>query len=205
MPVTWSFSEVPIDEGFERLLRDVSSLLLYGPAEDGAPRRLLAVHTFRHSTDQVDSYTRVGEEGKRVRAVRLLAHRPEADDLEYLALLLSDDEDPVVRRLAVSGLAQLRDEEAREALQEALWDDDSVVRSRAILGLGRTWGGAVVEQLGDVLFDDPDPSVRRQAALQLGQIQSEEAYEALSTARFDPDDSVRQAIFAGLSRLAKIR
>ncbi len=41
----------------------------------------------------------------------------------------------------------------------------------------------------------------RQAALRLGRIFSEEAYQVLDAARFDTDFSVRRAVLAGLARL----
>ncbi len=31
MPVTWSFADVPVEEGVQRLLHDISSVIIYGP------------------------------------------------------------------------------------------------------------------------------------------------------------------------------
>ena len=75
------------------------------------------------------------------------------------------------------------------------------MRRRAIQGLGKTWGKEAVEPLSVALAEDPEPSVRRQAAARLGQIFSEAAYRVLDAARFDTDFSVRRAVLAGLARL----
>jgi HEAT repeat protein len=47
-------------------------------------------------------------------------------------------------------------------------------------------------------MDDPDPTVRRTAALALGRISNEDAQAVLDRARFDSDESVRQAAKFGL-------
>ncbi len=102
------------------------------------------------------------------------------------------------------GLGKLRVPEAKAALMKSLSDEDSLVRRRAIQGLGKTWGKEAVEPLSVALVEDAEPSVRRQAALRLGRIFSEVAYQVLDAARFDTDFSVRRAVLAGLARLEKM-
>ncbi len=80
-------------------------------------------------------------------------------------------------------------------------DEDTQVRRRAIQGFENAWGHEAVKPLSSALAGDPDPSVRRQAALRLGRIFSEAAYQALDAAPFDNDVSVRRAVQAGLARL----
>jgi hypothetical protein len=227
-PVTWSFANVPVDRGIQRLLRNISSVMLYAPSDAGKTGHLVAIHTLRRKTDRANDSTRVArtfppppihqttdaegsqprptvnlddDRGDRLRAVRRLIRKPNAASVKDLALLLSQDEDPVIRRIAASGLGKLRVPEVRAALREALSDEDSLVRRRAIQGLGKAWGHEAVEPLSEALVGDPEPSNRRQAALRLGRIFSEEAYQVLDAARFDTDFSVRQAVLAGLARL----
>ncbi len=227
-PVTWSFVGVPVNQGIQRLLGNISSVLIYAPSDDGEMGRLVAIHTLRRKADRADDSMRVARtiptpptpqtpnaEGSqprptvsldddredRLRAVRRLIRKPNAASVKDLTLLLAQDEDPVIRRIAASGLGRLRIPAARAALREALSDEDSLVRRRAIQGLGKAWGHEAVESLSDALVGDPEPSVRRQAALKLGRIFSEEAYQVLDAARFDSDFSVRRAVLAGLARL----
>jgi HEAT repeat protein len=88
--------------------------------------------------------------------------------------------------------------EAKEGPVSALSDDNSLVRMRAVQGLGRLWGAEAVESLTPIVMDDPDPTVRRTAALALGRISNEDAQAVLDRARFDSDESVRQAAKFGL-------
>ena len=232
-PVTWSFSGVPPDKGVRRLLRNVSSVMVYAPSEDGGTGRLISIRTLRRKADPADDSMSVartiptppphqtasvaesqpqpgailarvkwdGDRENRLQAVRQLIRKPNATSAEVLAVLLSQDEDSVIRRIAAIGLGKLRVPEAKEALIAALSDEDSLVRRRALQGLAKTWRNQAVEPLSTVLIEDPEPNVRRQAALRLGRIYSEEAYRSLDAARFDTDISVRRAVMAGLARL----
>ncbi len=51
-----------------------------------------------------------------------------------------------------------------------------------------------------MLMEDPDPAVRRQAALSLGRMSGEGAPDALQAAQADPDYAVRQAVVFALNR-----
>jgi HEAT repeat protein len=50
-------------------------------------------------------------------------------------------------------------------------------------------------------MEDPDPTVRRQAALSLGRMSAVEALDALQAAQADPDYAVRQAVGFARTRL----
>jgi hypothetical protein len=231
IPVTWSFADVPVDEGVQRLLHNISSVMVYGRIQNGEPAPLARVTTLRRNvnlaaghlqiersirTPQTQQVAKVEEpqhkptvslddsREDRLRAVRRLIRNPNARRVADLALLVSQDDDAVIRRIAAIGLGKLRTPEAMAALREALSDEDSLVRRRAIQGLGETWGKAAIEPLSIALIEDPEPSVRRQAALRLGQIHSEAAYQVLDAARFDRSLSVRRVVMAGLARLDKM-
>ena len=45
-PVSWRFSDVPLDAAVRRMLRNVSSVMLYGPSDEPGIERLAEVRTF---------------------------------------------------------------------------------------------------------------------------------------------------------------
>ena len=221
-PVSWSFTDVPLDKALRRLLQNTNSVLIHGPSRDGGARRLVAVHAFSRiavpgpGAARVARTIRTGkgelagrpplsdpddERRDRLRAVRKLAKLPHAKAAKDLALFLSEDEDPVVRRVAAIGLGKVGGEPALARLTAALDDEDEWVRRRAIQGLGRIGSDSAARALGETLTGDPDTAIRRAAARTLGRMRSEEALGALEAARSDPDFSVRQAVAAALARL----
>ncbi len=221
-PVSWSFTDVPLDKALRRLLQNTNWVLIHGPARDGGTGRLVAVHAWPGHGAAAESAARVAktirtgngelagrpplvspddDRSDRLRAVRKLASQPHAGAAKVLALVLSEDEDAVVRRVAAIGLGKLAGGPVLAALAAALDDEDKWVRRRAIQGLRRIGGEEAARAVGETLAGDPDPEVRRAAARTLGRMRSEEALGALDAARFDPDFSVRQAVLAGLARL----
>ena len=231
IPVTWSFANVPVDEGVQRLLHNVSSVMTYARFQNGGPAPLAKVTTFRRKVDLADNSVHVArtipppqtrkatkveepqheptvslddDREDRLRAVQRLSRKPNAASIKDLALLVSKDDDPVIRRFAAIGLGKLRVPEAKAALMKSLSDEDTQVRRRAIQGLGKTWGFEAFEPLSTALVEDAEPSVRRQAALRLGRLYSEAAYQVLDAARFDSDFSVRQAVLVELIRREKM-
>jgi HEAT repeat protein len=114
--------------------------------------------------------------------VQDLIRKPDATAIEDLTRLVSEDEDPTIRSMAVIGLSGARDYEAREALIAALSDDDSFVRGQAVQVLGRIWGEDAVEPLNKAALEHPDPAMRREAALMLRIIRNVEDLESLTPA-----------------------
>ncbi len=225
MPVTWSFTDIPVEEGVQRLLHDISSVMIYARVQDGGTGPLAIVITFRRNVDWVAGHSRAARtiptqktgvpqgtpvvslsdhREDRLRAVRHLANKPDASASKELALLLSEDEDPLIRRIAAIALGKIGGAQAEAVLTVALEDEDALVRGRAIQALARKWGHKAVESLGKTLMEDPDPTVRRQAALSLGRMSGEEALEALHAAQGDADYVVRRAVAFALTRLEKL-
>jgi hypothetical protein len=221
-PVTWSFTNVPLDKALRRLLQNTNSVLIHGPARDGGAGRLVAVHAWPSHGPEAISAARFArtirsdrtgaamrpplggpdaDRQDRLLAVRHLAKRPGARAAKDLALALSEDEDAVVRRVAAIGLGKVGGEPALAGLTAALADDDKWVRRRAIQGLGKIGGEAAARALGDTLVNDPEPEVRQAAARTLGRMRSEEAFEALKAAGSDLNFSVRQAVAQALDQL----
>ncbi len=224
-PVTWSFTEAPVDKALRRLLQNTSSVLIYAPARDGGTGPLVEVIALTTKADAAPRTTQIArtiparrtevsggtsvvslieDREDRLRAVRRLANKPDAAATKYFALLLSEDEDPLIRRIAAMALGKIGGAQAEATLTAALEDEDALVRGRAIQALARKWGHKAVGPLGKTLMEDPDPTVRRQAALSLGRMSGEEALEALYAAQGDPDYAVRRAVAFALTRLEKL-
>ncbi len=221
-PVTWSFSDLPLDKGIRRLLDDSSLIMIYAPSQGHAGvRPLVKVIALGASGDAADgtapaartmptNKTEVSQEAvavslndgreDRLRAVQRLAIIPDAAASKDLALLLSQDEDPLIRQIAAIALGKIGGAGAEAALTAALGDEDSLVRERAIQALAK-WGPEAVGSLVKTLMKDPAPNVRRQAALSLGRMSGEGALDALQAAQADPDYAVRQAVVFALIRL----
>ncbi len=92
--------------------------------------------------------------------------------------------------MATVALSRLEVPEAKAALVKATNDEIDNVRRWAVWGLGQMWGADAIEQLTRALLDDPAPVVRRQAALELSIIGSDEAMGILKLAINDPDKGV---------------
>jgi HEAT repeat protein len=221
-PVTWSFSDLPLDEGIRRLLAGSALVMIYTPSQgqaglrplakvialgaggDAAVRNAAVARTIPARKTEVSQETAAvslnGDHENRLRAVQRLAIIPDAAATEDLTLLLSQDEDPLIRRVAAIAMGRMGGAGAEAALTAALEDEDSLVRGRAIQALAK-WGPKAVGSLVKMLMEDPDATVRRQAALSLGRMSGEGAPDALQAAQADPDYAVRQAVVFALIRL----
>ena len=216
VPISWSFAEVSLEKALRRLLQNTNSALLYDSRRGGGTIRLVKVIAWPGHGDAADYAARVARKIRsdrsplggpnddlyaRLGAVRKLAEQPHANAAEDLALALFEDEDPVVRRIAATGLGKIGGEPALAGLTAALYDEDNWVRRRAILGLRHIGGDSAVWALGETLRDDPNPEVRQAAANTLGWMGSEEAFGALESAQSDLDFAVRHAVAAAIARL----
>ncbi len=221
-PVTWSFTNLPLDEGIQRLLDDSSLIMIYAPSQGRVePRQLLKVIALGAGGDatagtaplagrmparetdvsqETVSVSLNDDREDRLRAVQRLAIVPDAAATKDLTLLLSQDEDPLIRQIAAIALGNVGGAHAQAALTAALQDEDGLVRERAIQALAK-WGPEAVGPLVKTLMEDPDPAVRRQAALGLGRMSGFGALGALQAAQADPDYAVRQAVIFARTRL----
>ena len=120
---------------------------------------------------------------------------------ETSADLLSQDEDPMIRRIAAIGLGKTGGEAALEALYAAVQDEDPSVRRRVIQGLGKKKDERAVEALREVMLGDPDAEMRRAAARSLGTIQTQHAFLALVAGESDVDYYVRREAALALARM----
>lgn len=134
--------------------------------------------------------------GSRHDAVRLYAALGDADRLA----LLMKDEDPLVRRSAVSALAEQHIPESVSNLVMALVDEDPDVRIAAASGLGEIGGAEAVEPL-ILSLDDEDPWVRCASLRSLGRIGGERPLDAIERL-IDAADGV--VMITALETLAEI-
>lgn len=176
-PVTATLTDVPLDEGIKRLARGHSVCLLYdppGPAAGGRTAdRLTEVLVIENppaarAPARVDLQQRLS----RLRTVRLLGMRRDAESATALARMIAEDDDPVVRRRAVSVLAGSRASGADAVLARALRSDaDPQVRRAAALALAPLRTEEARRAL-EAAAADPDESVRSAASSALGRSSS---------------------------------
>jgi len=102
-------------------------------------------------------------------AARLLGHIKHPRALAALLDRLRSGDDQT-RQLAAIGLGHQDDRNAVGALLRALTDRAATVRAAVAWALGEIEDRSAIEGLTRALKEDPDPTVRRQAARALGQI-----------------------------------
>lgn len=102
-----------------------------------------------------------------------------------------NDPDASVRALAAASWRDLRGQVEATAVVTLLDDVDAAVRSQAAATIGGLREGAGRAKLESLLGNDPDATVRRNAAWALGEIGSRESSAALEAATRDRSPLVR--------------
>jgi hypothetical protein len=189
--VSADFSDLPLDKGMKRLLRDVDHIFIYRGAKARAPEpeiRKVIIYSKRGEISDKRSEPRViGPENRPPRNLKQtpqesLVRGPESKNegvqektvdftpalkdeksiVELTAVLLND-KDEEARGKAAQALGDLRDKRAISALIQALKDKDAGVRESAVDALGTIGGEEVIRPLMDALKDE-DEDVREAAA-----------------------------------------
>ena len=120
---------------------------------------------------------------------------------DTLAALLAQDPDARVRAKAARLLSQVRGPQAVAGLTDALEDPDRSVRLVAVQFYPKVQSAEqAIQALSAVLAQDPDTSVRRQAASTLGQLRSEQVPTALAAGASDADPQVRDTVRKALAK-----
>jgi len=218
-PVSRGLAGVPLDRGLERLLDGLSYLRTYdsvggqsvlvelrvlGPAPmNGEASTFVTVQRQMTRAELTPAMTArlSAAEDERLKRVRHLRTESGSDVAQELALYLTQDESPAVRRVAAAALAGGGNLEARDALTAALEDSDAQVRRQAVLSLAQTWGPEASRALARALATDPDADARALAARMLGRTGGAEAGTALEAALQDLDPKVRQLARQSLAQL----
>ena len=129
----------------------------------------------------------------RATAAKLVGDQDDPSLSGFLARVLREDPDALVRKRACQALAETAGDEAGPALISALRDPDSLVRLEAIKGAKKIAPGQGSSRLAELLAEDPMWEVRVRAASALGLCGDPAAGEALRAALTDPVEFVRAA------------
>ncbi|MHC4556107.1 MAG: M1 family aminopeptidase [Planctomycetota bacterium] len=98
-------------------------------------------------------------------------------------------------------LANIKFEKPTAMLYEQLENKDDVIgRLRAVDALEKKKDKKTVEKLKEVLNNDPFHAVRRRASAALGEIHTDEAFEALADSLDQEDARVRQQVVRNITR-----
>jgi HEAT repeat protein len=146
----------------------LASLLQSGDEEE----RRNAVHMLAAMRDPATTEAlraALEDKAERVRAAALagLGHLQEPALAPFIAIHLTKDKSPFVRKVAAYALGQLGGSEATPALVVGLRDKDMEVRGAAAVALSRTPDAAAIAPLIAAL-QDKSPFVRAHAAAALG-------------------------------------
>ena len=131
---------------------------------------------------------------ERIVEVRDLARSGGRAAAERLASILSESDDPTVRRNAAVALGKFGDNAAaRAALIDALSDDYRLSQMAAFKSLAKVGGDGATTAFVRVLSEADDPLSRRAAALALGEVPDQVARKALERATSDAHPTVVEA------------
>ncbi len=216
-PITAWFA-ISLEEGVRYLVGDNSLIMIHEPARGQAGQLTLTeirvsgspdghVVTFEpaveeSSLDRVyDGLDRLDRKSK-LRAVRELHGLDDKAAIDDLALVLAQETDSKVRRLAAFGLGESGGgANALAALSAALGDEDRSVRFQAIHGLSKIGGHESAEALTATLTDH-DPAVRLQTVLALQRVGDIGVVGSLGeTLAKDEDPQVRRVAVRTLERM----
>ncbi len=132
-----------------------------------------------------------------VRAVDRMAH-PDGDPVLVTAM---HDGDAAVRAAAVSAWRDILRQTSAAPVEPMLADTDANVRAQAAGVLGAMHDLSVVSTLENLVVNDPDSFVRRNAAWALGKLGSSTSRAALITATSDKSGLVRGVAKAALATI----
>lgn len=125
--------------------------------------------------------------------------------LEYTLTTLSQDADAFNRQAAARALGEIKDPRALEGLLEAISDSDPIVRSAILLALvSFRKDPRVFPVLLGGLKDD-DFAVRGEAALALGRIQEDRAFDPLLNALRNGRPELREKAATALGEMGDLR
>jgi HEAT repeat protein len=163
----------------------------------GADLMLFARGLTSRVRDVLGSMLRQSDPATRLRALEIMAEcQPDADSANALVGALGD-EDPLVRRAAVLGLARLGDLDSVRALRSALSDRHALVAAEALAAVTAVEGSLAERALLEGAESDR-AMVRCVAAERLAHLGTVGALQsALALATDDPESEVRRAAVSG--------
>lgn len=136
----------------------------------------------------------------RVEAVEALKGVQNADGLPWIRSALLDDH-PAVRFAACVAVGEVGDAGAEAGVAKCLKDADAAVRVAALFARHRLGHTERTGDLAGYLLNDPDATVRRNAALVLGLLGERGAVKILAKGMKDADAGVRDHALEAMARL----
>ncbi len=220
--VAQRFEEIPLERGIWRLVASETyfdMVIEYAPAASNSGARVPVTIMVDASVGSPIASAGDGEieaaipqspgqpgydreaQRERLAEIRDLARSGDPAAAQRIAAILSESDDPKVRRNAAKALGKFGDNDtARTTLIDALSDDDPKVRRTAAKTLHKSGGNAATTAFVRVLSEAGDPLSRRAAASALGKVRDGVALEALERATFDVDPTVVEAAERALAR-----
>lgn len=130
---------------------------------------------------------------RRNAAVAIAEIEPKTSQLEPVVQLAKNTRNIRVRDAAIRALWQLDISRWEGDLVPILRDSDADVRQAAVAALGQSGGSSVIGELRQRLTEDASPSVRVEAAYQLGKLPGVDVRMVLEKAAVsDPEKNVRR-------------
>jgi hypothetical protein len=195
--VSADFTDLPLDEGLRRLIRDLDHIFLYREGKTGISEpEVKKVLVYSKKGKKPNERLRTGLIGPQKRPTQ----DPPTASPEFGVKAL-EDKDPEVRQEAVDRLAESKDERAIIELTKVLLNDkDGDVRESAAEALGELGDERAIAPLVQAL-KDKDAGVRESAVDALGRIGGEAVIRPLMDALKDEDEDVREAAATALKNL----
>lgn len=197
------FSDLSLDEGLKRLVKDFNYVFIYDPGKGKAEAP---------SVTEVIIYSKKGEFPKERLEPRVITRQQEraqevtesteVEEVTFESLVKAlEDNDPEVREEAVDNLGESEDERAVAHLTEVLLKDRDVdVREVAAEALGEIGDARAISALIQALRDK-DPGVRESAVDALAEIGGDRVIDPLMGALQDEDGDVREAAVDALEEI----
>lgn len=159
---------------------------------------------YMEQNEDLDGLTAVIRSNKdsamRMEAIKALSKLSHESARFILMELLSDEEDPQIRRLCAQILGRRKDEKALAALHHSLKDKNPAVRAFSAGALAKL---KKIKSLNPLIksLKDPQISVRKHAVIALGELRDEQALNALLPLLDDPSDQIKVVAAKAIGRI----
>lgn len=136
----------------------------------------------------------------RAQSVEALRWCGDEQAMPWVRAALLDDH-PAVRFAACVAIGERKDKAGMGAVRQRISDADAGVRVAALFALHRLGDDSQTQRIPVYLLENPDPAVRRNAAMVLGIMGEKSAVKVLASAMKDRDPGVRNYALEALTRL----
>lgn len=214
----WKYEAMDLIQLLDNLLRDYNTLMLYEETQDKAQgntgRKLkelwliasddsntpappvtrnieIELEQPEPATNKQQALT--AEQQYEIKHIDNLEGLSGEDVIESLKQTLLTEQDPVIRKRAVSALGKIGGTQVLDALESGLADNSGEVRSELARSFARIQDQRSVLALGQMSVGDQDVKVRQQAIRGLAQQENPAARAFIEAALSDESKSVQEA------------